>query len=85
MPLLAPLPNHLVLISYISFFGHSIFYGILILSYYSLEPFDMPIVTWNVFSEHNFDGMFILVLPLVFLGLCPKEVWEFIQTLRSIG
>ena len=45
----------------------------------------MPIVTWNVVSEHNFDGMFVLVLPLVFLGLCLKEVSEFFQTPRSMG
>ena len=56
MPLLVPLLNHLASILYISFFNHSIFYGILTLSYYSLEPFDMLIVTWSEVSEHNFDG-----------------------------
>ena len=40
----------------------------------------MPIVTWNVVSERNFDGMFVLVPLLVYLGLCPKEVSEFFQT-----
>ena len=81
MLLFAPLLNHLVPISYISFFDHNIFYGILTLSYYSLEPFDMPIVTWNVVSEHNFDGMFVLIPPLVHLSLCPKEVLEFIPNI----
>ena len=63
MPLLIPLLNHLVSISYISFFDHSTLYGVLTLSYYSLEPFDMPIVTWNVVSEHSFSGMFVFVPP----------------------
>ena len=62
-----------------------IFYGVLTLSYYSLVPFDMPNVTWNVISEHNFDGMFVFVPPLVHLVLCPKEVLEFFQTSRSMG
>ena len=85
MPLLVPLLNHLASISYISFFDHSIFYGILTLSYFSLQPFNMPIVTWSVVSEHNFDRMFVFVPPLVLLVLCPKEVSEFFQTSRSMG
>ena len=63
MLLLVPLLNHLVSISYTSFFDHSTFHGILTLSYYSLEPFDMPIVTWSVVSEHNFSGIFVFVPP----------------------
>ena len=37
----------------------------------------MPIVIWNVVSEHNFDGWLVPVLPLVFPSLCLKEVLEF--------
>ena len=85
MPLLTPSLNHVVSISYVSFFDHSIFYGILTLSYYFLEPFDMPIIIWSVVSEHNFDGMLVFVPPLVHLVLCPKDISGFFQTSRSMG
>ena len=45
----------------------------------------MPIVIWNVASEHNFGGMLVLVLPLVFLSLCLKEVSEFFPNIKKYG
>ena len=84
MLLLAPLLSHLVLISCISFFDHSIFYGVLILFCYSPELFDMPIVTWNVIFEHSFGEMFASALSEMLTVLYPKEVLEFFQTLRNM-
>ena len=84
MLLLTPILSHLVLISCISFFDHSISYGILILFCYSPELFDKPIVTWNVIFEHSFGEMFVPFLSGLLLVLHPKEVLEFFQTLRNM-
>ena len=84
MLLLAPILSHLILISCISFFDDSIFYGILIPFYYFPELFDKPIVTLNVIFVHNFGEMFISVLSGLLPVLHPKEVLEFFQTLRNM-
>ena len=45
----------------------------------------MPIVTWSVVSEHNFDGMFVFVPPSVHLAVLSKGTFGVLPNIKKYG